>query len=137
MKEFKTKRKIEFVDTDMEGIVHFARYLVYMETAEHEFLEALGVSVAMEHEGQRIGWPRVSVSCDYKAPARFGDTLDIHMRVLTKGASSMTYAFDFLNDGQEVATGRVTSVCCAIDDGKLRPIKIPAIIADQIEVSPA
>ncbi len=136
MREFKTKRKVEFVDTDMEGIVHFARYLVYMETAEHEFLEALGVSVSMEHEGRKIGWPRVSVSCDYKAPARFGDVLDIHMRVLEKGTSSMTYAFDFLNDGREIAKGRVTSVCCALDDGKIRPIPIPAIIADQIEVSP-
>ena len=64
MYEFNTKRKIEFVDTDMGGIVHFSRYLVFMETAEHEFLEALGTSVVLELDGRSIGWPRIAVSCD-------------------------------------------------------------------------
>jgi YbgC/YbaW family acyl-CoA thioester hydrolase len=136
MHEFQTRRKVEFADTDMEGIVHFARFLVYMETAEHEFLAALGVSVAMEHEGRRIGWPRVSVSCEYQAPARFGDILDIQLRVLAKGDRSMTYGFRFTHDGRQIATGKVTSVCCALDDGRIRAIPIPSIIADQIEVAP-
>jgi YbgC/YbaW family acyl-CoA thioester hydrolase len=136
MHEFHTQRKVEFVDTDMEGIVHFARFLVYMETAEHQFLEALGVSVSMEHEGRRIGWPRVSVSCDYQAPARFGDVLEIHLTVLDKGKRSMTYGFRFTHEGREIATGKVTSVCCALGDGPIRSIPIPSIIADQIEVAP-
>ena len=135
--EFHTTRKVEFVDTDMEGIVHFARFMVYMETAEHEFLESLDVSVSMEHDGRRIGWPRVSVTCDYKKPARFGDMLDIHMRVLRKGSRSMTYAFRFTSNGRELAAGQVTSVCCELKpDGGIRPVEIPPIIADQIEESP-
>ena len=58
MNELRTTRKIEFADTDMEGIVHFARFLVFMETAEHEFLRALGAEVHMTVEKQDIGWPR-------------------------------------------------------------------------------
>ena len=41
MHTFRTRRRVEFVDTDMGGIVHFSRFFVFMETAEHEFLEAL------------------------------------------------------------------------------------------------
>ena len=35
---FVMRRRVEFIDTDMAGIVHFATYFRYMETAEHEFL---------------------------------------------------------------------------------------------------
>ena len=55
--EFHTKRKIEFSDTDLAGIVHFARFFVFMETAEHEFLNSLGTSVSTKIDGNEIGWP--------------------------------------------------------------------------------
>ena len=71
MHEFRTKRRMEFADTDMGGIVHFSRFFIFMETTEHLFLEALGTSVSLELEGRKIGWPRVAASCDYKSPARF------------------------------------------------------------------
>jgi len=137
MHEFNTRRRIEFVDTDMGGIVHFSRYLVFMETAEHEFLEALGTSVSLDLEGRHIGWPRVAVSCEYKQPARFGGVLDIHLRVIRKGRTSMTYGFEFRFEGRPVAEGQVTSVCCELRPGEpVRPIPIPAFIADQIEEAP-
>ena len=134
MHQFTTRRRIEFADTDMGGIVHFARFLIFMETAEHEFLGAIGTSVDTEPNGKRIGWPRVSVSCDYKRPARYGDELEIALRVVRKGASSMTYGFTFNAGGGEIATGRMTSVCCEMDgpDG-VRSIPIPAELAARID----
>jgi len=137
MYEFRTSRKIEFVDTDMGGIVHFSRFVVFMETAEHEFLNALGTSVAMEHDGVHIGWPRVKVSCEYKQPARFGDVLDIHVRVLNKGRRSMTYGFVFKCRDQEIAIGEMTSVCCVLEPGKkVRAIPIPPPISEKVEEAP-
>ena len=62
MREFKTQRKIEFADTDLGGIVHFSRYFVFMETAEHQFLDALGTSVHLVEGDKTIGWPRVKVA---------------------------------------------------------------------------
>ena len=135
MHEFHTRRKVEFVDTDMEGIVHFSRFMVYMETAEHEFLETLGTRVATNLDGRKIGWPRVAVSCNYKAPARFGDVLDIRLVVRRKGNKSMTYGFEFTRDGEALANGEVTSVCCELSEN-MRAIPIPAFIADQIEETP-
>src|SRR5213078_989612 len=42
---FRTTRRVEFADTDMAGIVHFANFFRYMESAEHEFLRSHGLSV--------------------------------------------------------------------------------------------
>ncbi len=91
MHSYHTRRQIEFADTDMAGIVHFSRFFIFMETAEHEFLRALGSAVHFEHEGRHIGWPRLQATCKYKSPVRFGETLDIRLEVKRKGRRAMTY----------------------------------------------
>ena len=130
---FTTRRKIEFADTDMGGIVHFARFFVFLETAEHQFLEALGTPVIHERDGRQIGWPRVSASLEYASPARLGDELTIELRVARKGTTSLTYGFAVRVGERAVANGRMTSVCCVMDDPEdVRAIPIPADIADRI-----
>jgi len=136
MHEHVTRRRIEFADTDQGGICHFARYPVFMETAEHELLEAIGASVDMQLDGHKIGWPRVAFSCDYKSPARLGDVLEIRVRVLRKGARSMTYGFILTTAGREVARGKMTSVCCVLEPPEIRSIPIPASIANALEEAP-
>ena len=37
---FRVQRRIEFCDTDMAGIVHFANFFRFMESAEVEFLRS-------------------------------------------------------------------------------------------------
>ncbi len=134
--EYRTKRKIEFVDTDMAGIVHFTRFFIFMETAEHEFLRGLGTSVATEWNGDKIGWPRLAVSCEYLSPLRFEDEVDIHLKVARKGTKSLTYQFHFTHEGRDIARGEVTTVCCITNPGeKLRAIPIPDFIAQQVHVS--
>ena len=131
--EYRTKRKIEFADTDMAGIVHFTRFFVFMETAEHEFLRSLGTSVATEWNGDKIGWPRLAASCEYLSPLRFEDEVDIHLLVSKKGTKSLTYQFHFTHKGEDIARGQITTVCCITNPGeKLRAIPIPDFIANQI-----
>ncbi|HYG65067.1 MAG TPA: thioesterase family protein [Thermoanaerobaculia bacterium] len=136
MHEYRTRRRVEFVDTDLSGIAHFSRYLVFMENCEHEFLNALGLSVFMEMDGQRIVWPRVAASCEYLSPARFEDVLEVHLKVLRKGGKSLTYGFEITREGTLVARGRTTAVCCVLDGSEVRSIPIPETIAGRIEEAP-
>ena len=133
--EYRTKRTIEFSDTDMAGIVHFTRFFVFMESVEHEFLRSLGTSVSTTIDGNEIGWPRLAASCEYLSPLRFEDEVDIILSVIKKGTKSLTYQFQFTLDGCDVARGEVTTVCCITNPGeKLQPISIPDIISNQISI---
>ncbi len=135
--DYRTKRRIEFPDTDMAGIVHFARFFVFMEAAEHEFLRSLETSVSTEWDGNKIGWPRLSASCEYLNPVRFEDVLDVHLTVLRKGDRSITYGFVFHLGEVAVACGQLRSVCCICNPGEaLRSVAIPEFIADRIEEAP-
>ena len=107
-----------------------------MESAEHEFLRSLGTSVATEWEGNKIGWPRLSVSCEYLKPIKFEDELEIHLTVTRKGTKSLTYRFVFMKDGVEIAHGQLTAACCVCNPGeRMRAIPIPVFIANQIQAA--
>src|SRR6185295_20372275 len=135
MHEIRIRRKVEYADTDMSGIVHFSRFLVFMENTEHAFLNAVGVGVHWhEEDGRELSWPRVSVACEYLSPARFGDELEIHLQVLRKGTKSMTYGFLVTRDGAPLARGKTTCACCVINDpGGIKATPIPQWVAERIE----
>jgi 4-hydroxybenzoyl-CoA thioesterase/acyl-CoA thioester hydrolase len=135
--EHRSRRRVEFADTDMAGICHFARFFVFMETAEHEFLRSLGAEVQFRRDGRTLGWPRAAASCEYLGPARLGDDLDIHLEVARKGRRSLTFAFTLTVGERLVARGRVSTICCRLDgpDG-LEAVAIPDNVAARIAEAP-
>ena len=134
--EFSITHRIQFAETDLAGIVHFSNFFRMMEEVEHAFFRSLGLSVVMRHEGMEIGWPRVNVSCEYSGSARFEDELELKMRIARLGEKSMTYEVDFLLTGKRIASGKVTTVCCVLEEGAMRSIAIPAAIRRKLESSP-
>ena len=92
---FYTSRLVEFADTDMAGIIHFAAYFRYMESAEHELLRSMGFSVYSEIDGVPVSFPRVAAACEFDSPSRCEDMLDIAVTVRHVGNTSVTYGFDF------------------------------------------
>lgn len=120
---FTTTRRVDFRDTDAAGIMHFSVFFTAMESAETEFLRSRGLSVIMHDPAGEIGWPRVSVRCDYKSPVRFEDEYQIAVRTTRIGGKSVTYEFTFTHDDRQVAVGEMTSVCCRMNDAA--PISIP------------
>jgi YbgC/YbaW family acyl-CoA thioester hydrolase len=126
---YRTTRIVEFSDTDMAGIVHFARFFNWMESAEHALLRSLGLSVVMEWEGEKIGFPRVAASCDFLRPVRFEDVLTVTASVEKVGRTSVAYAFEFTKGEELIATGRITTVFSQVASGRpLKAVPIPDAI---------
>jgi YbgC/YbaW family acyl-CoA thioester hydrolase len=139
--EFKVTRRVEFSETDMEGIMHFSNFFRFMETAEHAFFRSLGYSVVLSRNGLTLCLPRVHAECDYTAPLRFEDEVQVHLLVEKKTRRSLTYQFRIQRLGasaaQEVARGRLTVVCAERrSDGSMKAVALPAAIAEQIHEAP-
>jgi len=100
--------RVAFPDTDTSGRIHFTAMLRYFESAEIEFLRALGFRYR-EHPEARF--PRVRVECEYRAAVGFDDELDIEVAVKRVGTSSYTLDFVALKDGAAVANGSLVVVC--------------------------
>ena len=123
---FRTTRRVEFVDTDMAGIVHYSNFFRFMEGAEVDFLRARGLSVALPWHDKKLGLPRVAAQCDYLRPAYFEDMLDIDVTLKNVGRKSITYSFDVSRAGELLARGQITCVCCLVlGPRKIESIEIP------------
>ena len=132
---FTTHRRVEFRDTDAAGIVHFSAFFPMMETAEHELLRSIGVPVHPPvGDETAVTWPRVAASCDYRAAARFEDLLTIEVRVARIGSSSIRYEFRFTREGEPIADGSLTAVCCRLQaPGVLEKVPIPDPLRRRLE----
>ena len=141
--EFKLTRRVEFAETDLAGIVHFSAFFRWMESTEHAFYRSLGFSAHGPQDGREIGWPRVHAECDYMAPLRFEDEVEIHLLVREKNNKSLKLEFNFYNQSThppvKAAQGSLTVVCVdlAQNTGKMSAIQIPTFIAEKLDVAPS
>ena len=128
-------RRVQFSETDMAGIAHFANFFRWMEEAEHAYFRSVGLSVRTEYQEMEIGWPRVSTSCEFFVPARFEDQLQISVGIVKMGEKSISWEITFSRDGTRLALGKATTVCCIWSNKGLESIPIPAEI--RLKLNPA
>jgi len=100
--------KIYYEDTDCGGVVYYANYLRYMERARTEYLASRGCSVKkLMDEGTVFMVLRAEI--DYRAPARYGDTIEIETWV--SDISRVTMVFN--HTMKEKTSGRLIVECKA------------------------
>ena len=132
---FVTTRRVEFIDTDMAGIVHYSNFARYAEQAESEFFRSLGLTLVGKNAGDpKLGWPRVSCSFNFKSPAYFEDVLEIRINVQRIGVKSLTLQFEFRRGETLIATGQLKTAYCEFPpDGPMRSLEIPADMVAKFE----
>ncbi|MDP6117644.1 MAG: thioesterase family protein [Planctomycetota bacterium] len=124
--EFIYRRRVQFAETDMAGIAHFADFMKWMEEAEHAFFRSHGMSIHEERDGEILGWPRLSAQCDYRKPVRFEDEFEVRMSIEKMGEKTLTHVFTFVKDNEELAKGRLVTICCKRgEENSLESVPIP------------
>ena len=136
--EYHHTRRVEFSETDMAGIVHFAQFYRYMEEAEHAFFRSVGLSVMhTSADGTVVGWPRVNARCSFKSPAYFGDLLGVRVSVDRIGVKSLTLDYTFTRDDTLVAEGTMKTVACRFTpDHRMTSVEVPAEFLEQLQEAP-
>jgi 4-hydroxybenzoyl-CoA thioesterase/acyl-CoA thioester hydrolase len=130
---FTVSRRVPFRETDAAGIMHFSAFFGLMEEAEHELLRHLDLPLFLPVPDGHISWPRVAASCDFQRPARFNDVLRIEVVVDHLGAKSVTYGFHFRREGQSIARGSITAVCCCLaGSGSVQSRRVPPEFAAKL-----
>lgn len=125
------KRRVEFAETDMAGIVHFSVFFRYMEEAEHAIWRAAGMRITAS--GFDVSWPRISASCDFKQPLRVDDEFEIRTEMANVSPRTIQWAHTFVRGDTVMATGTVTAVCVHREvDGSMKAVEIPAELLDRL-----
>ena len=133
---FRYQRRVQFAETDLAGIAHFAMLFRYMEEAEHALWRAAGLSIAKS--GENVGWPRVSAGLDFKAPLFFEDEFEVVVAIENVSKSSITYHHVIVKGETVIAEGTMTAVHVDKKPGeKLKSAPIPDSIVAALRAAQA
>ena len=83
--------RIYYEDTDCGGVVYYANYLKYFERARTQYLEDRGLSVSELMRAGRL-FVVVHAEVEYRAPAYYGEILDIETTIPEMSPASITFA---------------------------------------------
>ena len=110
------RMRVQWVDTDGSGLIHYTAALRYFEVAEHALVRRL-------FEGwtwKPFMLPRVHVEADYRAPLRYPDEFDCTAAIAAVGTSSVTYAYEIRRvDGPLSIVGKIVAVAIDMDGRKI------------------
>ncbi|WP_131740837.1 acyl-CoA thioesterase [Actinomadura roseirufa] len=121
--------KVEHVDTDAAGVVHFSRYASWLESAVLDDMEDLGFGVGSLAE-HGLAPAVMELSVRYVRPARFPDRIEVPVRVDHVGGASFRFAGEVRRDeargdeGALLASGSLR--LCLVSGTAAAPARIPA-----------
>jgi len=129
---FSHRQRVRFGETDLQGVVYYANYLLFAEVGRIAYLRELGIVYERDLLAHGIDFTIGEARVRYHAPLRFDDEYDIKVRVGEIRHSSWTfeYAIDRA-DGTHCADASTIQVM--IDRTTGRPSRIPADLRQILE----
>ena len=131
MREYQFQVRVRYAETDQMGVVYHGNYAQYFEMGRVEWLRNMGVSYKwMEENGVML--PVVSLSMNYKKPARYDDLLTV--KTILKSQTSVKIEFDYeiYNENSELLTTGY-SMLVFVDMKTGRPILPPDYVSEKIK----
>ena len=118
--------RVRYQETDAQGRVHHANYLVYCEAARVDWLHKRGVSYQswLQHG---IHLPVVETRLRFKKAARFDELLDVTTTATELTRVTVRFAYRIRCADQLVCEAE-TMLACVGDDLKLK--RLPAAVAE-------
>ena len=127
MSHFSHRLEVRFRDCDAMGHTNNAVYLTYLEQARFAHWRSLWGFGDPQTPPEMPGVILARVEADYKRPSRYGDVLEIRLRIAEIGRTSFRYEYEIVNaQGEAVLTAKTVQVM--YDYAANRPVPIPDAI---------
>jgi acyl-CoA thioester hydrolase len=116
--------RVIFGDTDQMGVVYYANYLRYFESARAAYWRDLGKSYKDLVEWG-VALPVVEAHCNYKRPALYEDLLIIDTDVSELRGASLRFAYRVTRGSELLAEGYTRHAVIGTDG---RPKALPEVL---------
>ena len=116
---FRTPIKICFGDIDNAGIVYYPRFMHYFHLAIEEFFaREIGIDYSDVLHKRNLSLPTVHLESNFRRKMRYGDQINMEVRVIKLGRTSITWGYKGYRLGVEeeiVVEGQNVTVCVRTD----------------------
>ena len=124
---YKSEMRVRFGETDLQGVVFNANYLLYVDTAQMDYLRTIGVPYFdMLERGYDI--VIVDASLQFLAPARFDEVLEVYARIYEIGNSSIKMDYEIYEAQSGRFVARAQTAYVIIDKDSQKPVRVPSYI---------
>ena len=131
MRNYQFEVRVRYAETDQMGVVYHGNYAQYFEMGRVEWLRNLGVSYKwMEENG--IMLPVVSLSMNYKKPARYDDVLTVKTFLKSQTSVKIEFDYEIYNQNNELLTTG-NSVLVFVDIKSGRPTLPPDYVIEKLK----
>lgn len=129
---FCCRRTAQYYETDQMAVVHHSNYIRWFEEARVQWMDEAGFGYdLMESKG--ILSPVVSVQCDYKAPVRFHDAVQIRLKITEFTGVRMTVQYEITDEKTQSLRVTGFSRHCFADAGSGRPVSLKKVCPEAYE----
>ena len=97
--------RVYYEDTDIGGVVYYANYFKFMERARSEMLRVLGIDQAKMldyNNSDDVSFVVRHAEVEFKAPARFDDSLTVTTEILKVGGASIVMKQNILKADEKL-----------------------------------
>lgn len=133
MADFFIEKKVYYHDTDAGGVVYYASYLKHLEEGRTEYMRGKGLDVA-EYARNGIIFPVVRLEIDYKAPARYGDTIRVFTSPEKMGNASLCFIQEIKRDETTILRAKTVWACVRAAGGTIKATRIPEEVRAKIGI---
>ena len=123
---FKAYNKVRMHDTDMAGILYFAKQFRYVHDAFEDLCESLGLGLDTLFHQEEFVFVIVHAEADFLAPLRVGDLLEIEASLEKIGNSSFTIDYNIYRQSDRCLVGTAKTVHVTLDQKSRKKIELPA-----------
>lgn len=103
MKEHQIQVRVRYSETDQMSVVYHGNYVPYFELGRVEWLRNKGISYkSLEESG--IALPIVSMTINYKKPARYDDLLTVVTKFKSQSSVKVEFDCEIWSEQQELLT---------------------------------
>ncbi|MFN8274438.1 MAG: thioesterase family protein [Flavobacteriaceae bacterium] len=124
--EHQIQVRVRYSETDQMGVVYHGSYIPYFEIGRVEWLRNKGVSYKnLEESG--IALPIVSMTLNYKKPARYDDLLTVTTKFKSYSSVKIEFDCEIHNEQNELLT-TAQFILVFVDTQTGRPMVPPEYI---------
>jgi acyl-CoA thioester hydrolase len=124
---FHYRRRVQFYETDAQGIVHHSNYFRYFEEARGELLRSLGYPYSqLRKDGFEV--VLISASCEFLKPLYYDEEFTIELSL--SHIDRFTFSFQYLLRSSELLRARGNTKHCVVKEGRI--VSIPSEVKERL-----
>jgi acyl-CoA thioester hydrolase len=117
--------RVRYAETDAQGIVFFAHYLTYIDTAINEYLRDLPHNYIEHVQQTGTDFHVVKVTVEFYAPSHFDDEIEVYVRTGRIGRSSLTFFIEIFPKNGETTLVKGEVVWVNTDQKTHKSVPLP------------